>query len=139
MSKPYIGTTNIENVRSTQGRNGYLPLPTVHRANRLTLIQVKRNESVAMYRGNDSASGKDERLDYLEVFVIKRRGEETIRGKVISAREKYPGNEAFGKYAKTFRPVQYDQAEAYYNYLTDCKEKGNKIDNEFFRENWEKL
>ena len=69
-------------------------LPLKWRANRYNYDQIARTEKKAMYKSDDG---------FYEVFIIKVRPKEEIKGKEYPEREVYPGNEDFGKTAWCYR------------------------------------
>ncbi len=59
-----------------------------------------------VYRGKKSCIYEQkvtENLSYYEVFSIKIKPESKINGKIVEAREWFPHNEAFGKWAWTYK------------------------------------
>ena len=83
------------------------------RKNGLWYEQVKRTEKKAMY-GIKLASDSEGYHGY-EVFVIKVLPKEEAFGKEFPEREKFPGNEDFGKFAWSLSTR--DTADTYYSEL----------------------
>lgn len=94
-----------------------IPLPLVHRANGITLNQVKRNRHVAMY--------KAEIGNNYEVFEIRIRKGESKFGKYYPARERYPGNEDFGTWAYSL--TGRERAEEVFEVITERQRKKSDV------------
>ncbi len=86
------------------------PLPQIMRKNGFTYIQVHRGEISCIY-----AQGVSEIILGYEVFLIKITPSHHFKGKLIDAHERFPHNEAFGRWAWTF--LSYEEALERFNEL----------------------
>lgn len=76
-------------------------MPLRLRKNGFTYIQVCRDDKRALY-----AQTVTSELTYYEVFRIKIRPEGLFKGKLILSGEVFPGNEAFGVSAWTYKSLE---------------------------------
>ena len=82
------------------------------RKNGFNYTQVLRNDKNAVYRQYVTPE-----IEYFEVFSIQIRPDIAFKGKLVTGGESYPGNEAFGKTAWTFRSLE--KAMIKYNSLPE--------------------
>lgn len=82
-------------------------LPETKRKNGYTYRLIERGKKTAIYYQVEA--------DAYEVFLIKERPESEFKGKIIPASEIFPPDEAFGKWAWTFRKK--DRAQHRFNEL----------------------
>lgn len=75
-------------------------LPTIKK-NGFTYTLTKRGNKALLYQQHITES-----LFSYEVFVIKVRQERAFNGQTFPAKEQFPHNEAFGKWAWTFRNLE---------------------------------
>ena len=71
-----------------------VPLPTVIHRNRFRYTQVSKSDAAFLY----AQWGYGKIIAY-EVFRRRRRKARVIKGKFLPANERFPNNEAFGKWA----------------------------------------
>ncbi len=76
-------------------------LPVEQRKNGFDYTLVLRGERSCIFEQTVSDSVK-----YYEVFLIRVKPESNINGKVIPAHEWFPNDEAFGRWAWSFRTLQ---------------------------------
>ncbi len=77
------------------------PLPHIMRKNGFTYTQVRRGVKSCIY-----VQGVSENTACYEVFLIKITLGHQFKGKIIEAHERFPHNEAFGKWAWTFKSYE---------------------------------
>ena len=77
--------------------------PTIKK-NGCTYALTQRGQKALIYKQHYTKS-----LFYYEVFLIKIRTEREFNGKTFPAKERFPHDEAFGKWAWSFRNL--DDAE----------------------------
>ena len=75
-----------------------IPLPQIIRKNRYTYTLVLRGKRSCIYRQEVT-----ETVQYYEVFRIKIKPERYLKGKLLSASEAFPHDEAFGRWAWSCR------------------------------------
>lgn len=75
-------------------------LPAIKK-NGFNYILVKRGQKALIYQQHITNS-----LFYYEVFISKVRPERAFNGKTFPAKEQFPHNEAFGKWAWTYRNLE---------------------------------
>ena len=91
--------------------NKSIQLPLNLLKNGFNYTQVQRGLRSCIYRQELLPN-----LAYYEVFLIKIKSEEVILGKWIPEREVFPGNEAFGYWAWSYRTLE------------SAKDKFNKLE-----------
>lgn len=87
-------------------------LPLYLRKNGFSYTQIARTEKKAIYRQTVT-----QEIEYFEVFIIQTRPEKSIKGKIILSGEVFPGNEAFGVSAWTYKSLE--KAMTKYNSLPE--------------------
>jgi hypothetical protein len=104
-----------------QRRSNYKQLPGVVWKKHHVYEIEKRDGDVAMYRQIDRATNK---LIGYEVFIVRKRKDRRIAGKIVVATECYPVNNDFGVTA--YAPSTIEQAERRYQQLIDRVNARNK-------------
>ena len=89
-------------------------LPVKLRKNGFNYTQVLRGERSCIY---EQMVCEEKDIKYYEVFLIRVRPQRTAFGKEFPAKERFPNDEAFGKWAWTFRSYEdakwrFDELEA---------------------------
>lgn len=111
-----------EKVSEMQERGSkFRPLPGVVWKKHHVYELEKRTDDVAMYRQIDR---KTNQVIGYEVFIVQRRKERTINGKVLPAVEVYPVDKDFGMTA--YAPSTLAHAEVRYQQLIDRVNARNK-------------
>jgi len=107
------------------------PLPLTLQKNGYEYTQIQRGIRSCIYKMRDLTPIPKKyehipRIDYYEVFLIKIKPERTIKGKIIPAKEWFPGNEAGGTWLWTFRV--YEEALFIFKQLEAGKKKEEFLD-----------
>ena len=104
-----------------QRRSNYKQLPSVVLKKHHVYELEKRDGDVAMYRQIDRATNK---LIGYEVFIVRKRKDRSIAGKLVAAMECYPVDNDFGVTA--YAPSTIEQAERRYQQIIDRVNARNK-------------
>ena len=90
------------------------PLPKIMRKNGFTYVLVRRGQRSCIY-----AQGISENILCYEVFHIRITSARYFKGKLIEEHERFPHDEAFGRWAWSFK--SYDEALEKFHELEAAK------------------